>query len=193
MQIAAAPFFPIVCQRLIRIRPKIIAKREMALNFGATSRKAMQLNDPPAGERIIKRAVPPAANAVLSPPRIAEIFQRALPRVELIERFDLWHQIEYRLSANPWNSRRADVVNGDQVRVERRRNSCDLLASHPYPISGMRNKLDLDWRQHGDHGNWRRKRTSFWKSSGSSVTPYFIIARRSMPMPKAKPECFAAS
>jgi hypothetical protein len=43
------------------------------------------------------------------------------------------------------------------------------------------------------HGNCRRKRTSFWVITGSSLIPYFIIASRSTPMPNAKPESLSAS
>src|SRR5438046_408196 len=43
------------------------------------------------------------------------------------------------------------------------------------------------------HGNWRRKRTSFWKKTWMSSMPYLSMARRSMPMPKAKPLVFLAS
>src|SRR4029077_20364035 len=43
------------------------------------------------------------------------------------------------------------------------------------------------------HGNWRRKRTSFWKNTWISSMPYLSMARRSMPMPKAKPLTFFGS
>jgi hypothetical protein len=42
-------------------------------------------------------------------------------------------------------------------------------------------------------GNCLRKRTSFWKSSGTSGTPYFIMAKRSTPIPNANPESRSAS
>ncbi len=37
------------------------------------------------------------------------------------------------------------------------------------------------------HANWLKKRRSFSKNSRMSSTPYFSIAMRSMPMPKAQP------
>jgi len=43
------------------------------------------------------------------------------------------------------------------------------------------------------HGNWRRKRASFWKKTWMSSMPYLSIARRSIPMPKAKPVTFFGS
>ncbi len=41
------------------------------------------------------------------------------------------------------------------------------------------------------HANCSRNRTSPENSSPISLTPYFIIAMRSRPMPKAKPEIFS--
>jgi len=43
------------------------------------------------------------------------------------------------------------------------------------------------------HANCPRKRISPEKNWPMSLTPYFIIAMRSMPMPKAKPEIFLES
>src|SRR5712691_6368581 len=38
------------------------------------------------------------------------------------------------------------------------------------------------------YGNWRRKRTSFWKKTWISFRAYLSMANRSTPRPKAKPE-----
>jgi hypothetical protein len=40
---------------------------------------------------------------------------------------------------------------------------------------------------HGRAQNWRRNRRSFSKKRRMSSTPYFSMAMRSMPRPKAKP------
>ena len=43
------------------------------------------------------------------------------------------------------------------------------------------------------HANCSRKRTSPWKNNWMSSIPYFSMAMRSTPMPKAKPETFSGS
>ena len=41
--------------------------------------------------------------------------------------------------------------------------------------------------------NWARKRRSFWKNRRRSSMSYLIMAIRSIPMPKAKPETTSGS
>jgi hypothetical protein len=193
MQIAAAALFAVVCKRLISVRTKIVAEREVLLDLPVSSLKAVQLDEPASADRIVPGAVPAVHDSVFSPPFVAQVFESRFRAVQSIKSDHFGQKIEDRLGADTWYRCGTDVANRKEIRTESGRNSVSLLAGHPCPIAAVRNEFDLDWRGHGAQGNWRKNRTSFWKSSGSSVTPYFIIASRSMPMPKAKPECFAAS
>lgn len=139
---------PVILGSHIRIASQVVAEGKMPNDLRRAVLVAVNLDKSAAGDRLRFGVVSPPRQTECAPAFIAGCFHLTLATIQRCKLADHRHEVEYGLGVDAGNSRRADMMNGQQRRAN---NLCEQFrfdARQFRPARIMRQQSDFDRRRH---------------------------------------------